>query len=861
MGYESIHHKRKIDSTKTQRKGAVQNPPLMSFSDHTPLQCIMGGRALKEMMRLSNKVKKLETIPEEDEESIQEESTKEAEYSKPFFKHKGSSGFLHEMCQALDAVNFFKIEYEELAQLSIDGGVGKKRKECLERFGKALDDVERYFFALQMEYPVRLDQIDVFENEMVRGALFQRLLAEMQEERVWQFLQLQRARTPFKSFSKSGAPVLREYQSLPTILSLSCFNLQQDETIDRIQVQRVFFSWIGQLLATESGEALLEEYYRLAQKLPQADKLSVHFVTERSHLPKPMRMEEDGKKCTIIVPWQCTEDWWNKVGDPEHQDFFHWVIIPSYLQLFDLLSQYLYGNKKRTKAGTPSKSNQLSRDMRREKGLFCMDYCLENPAKIQGAKLRSEPVFRDTWKSVEFPKYKSLRTQVAEKPEFEVEEEALTSVKTPAINFPSTRNFGAFEVLSPDIGFHKDQLDMRRIGYVNSGKHGAVVNVGTKDGTGKEFYLKLLNRNSQKDFYSKYPERESLASNLISVMGKRVAAPDSQVEPKGSETLRVLAHHAQRIYTEETRANPTTAGGSRKAKVSRVFRENASLPMPNVAVAMSKVPGHTIIDLDKMLPNDEVTKAVLRHPKVLAALGELYVYDLILGNHDRLPEEIHESNVLFNVTAVVNGGRLQNLQVHEPALSAIDQSMTPIDLYIMMECAKVNFGPMERCRLGRCGRKRNITVEHVAFHDMKFLQYADELKIKEGVSPRLRGFAMDQYRRLAKEVKAFLHAFVNGKSAEIVFNKYFVDETLREKANAVPLDIGFVEGLLNLISKGSIIQSLQWMNMPGFMQEVEMMVQGWAMIRDAIEEVGYDEIVMKLSEMRQKFNDDNGYEL
>ncbi|BDD06112.1 hypothetical protein [Aureibacter tunicatorum] len=830
------------------RKGMSMSPPPLS-SEKAPIQCVMGGKAFMSVVRKLNKPKgvvspvsdsTLLTIPEEGEVDFSEHENSGIMQA-PVVRYEGKGSYLQQMSTSMDAVNFLKSEYSQLAAVTYSAERKQRLSRLLNRVKVAIIEIERGFAVFQQEYPVGL------EDDQDRELFYKEISDQIRQEYLWLWEQNRRQKRAYPDDVKMDHTVaVSELLSIPLTNEITSVNVVCVAQVPSSRAKQQLYSWIGQLMMAEIGRSLLEEAFAYSRTFPYAKRLEFRMIKGDGGKTKQMTLRVEGGKPVVRIPWDGAENWWSKIHQGAGVARSQWVVLPPAIQLFDVLADYLnpkISSQRRKKEGKDIPSvDERKREIRNEMGYVSIgNQCVSLHQEKRRLGIKDLDASSDEAETA------SIVSSVLD---MELEPKETMSMESAGMRYSGAQNFSTFELLTPDLGFDLASMKPCKITFVNKGVHGKVFSLQEREENGEEgkvYYLKLLNRDGAHDFYSRFPVREALASNLINLLGRRVTAPKAQVLKRNSEVLKALAEFA----TAKKSGSP----------FDKAMQENQKLPLNYSAIAMEKAGGMSIAEMDTMSPNDALTEEVIRHPKTLAALGELYVYDLLIGNHDRLAEEIHTSNTHFNVDAEVSRGWVKKMEVGEPALYALDQSMTPLDLYILLECAKKNQPKEGRCNLGGCKKSNKLKVEHVFHHDPVFDLNEQRLKKKGCSDPDFQAFAEMQIERLVAKLKKFLEDFLSGVSAHNDFNKYFIHRAIDSEINPMPLDIGFVEGLLNLISKGSIIQSLQWMHMPEFMGEVELLLKTWTRIKDMIEEVGYDNLVMALAKARRNFSEMYKYEL
>ncbi|MDR6241449.1 hypothetical protein [Aureibacter tunicatorum] len=339
-------------------------------------------------------------------------------------------------------------------------------------------------------------------------------------------------------------------------------------------------------------------------------------------------------------------------------------------------------------------------------------------------------------------------------------------------------------------------------------------------------YVKFITDKSTESSFAGNPERESLASNLLNLIGKRVTAPKTQILRKGGTQMRALGDFMQRA--------PEL--GALCEDVQRVNAMRSQYP----AMVMERAPGYTMKEVRSVKgPSPSYHRYnMLSNPKVMAALGELFAYDLWMGNHDRLKKRIHGGNVLFNASFHKNEQKgFPTMELHDPVVSAIDNSIHAVGLYQLLEV----INPTAYAKFSQNGQE-----------DPDFERLVTSIKDKCINYDFVDSFTVNKYRELVELLRLFLKDFIAGQSSHNMLNKHFLMGELEGARfpSFLALDIGFVEGLLNLISKGSVIETLRWVNISGSEHEVNNLVTGWQLITQMIHEVGYDELVIALAEAK-----------
>ncbi|BDD10589.1 hypothetical protein FUAX_30210 [Fulvitalea axinellae] len=306
---------------------------------------------------------------------------------------------------------------------------------------------------------------------------------------------------------------------------------------------------------------------------------------------------------------------------------------------------------------------------------------------------------------------------------------------------------------------------------------------------------------------SEETEKELFTSGMIRMLGKNVTAPQGRLlhslSPEMDSFTKALAPPG---------LTPTTGGslGALQHQLNEIrFQKD-----PYTAILWERCPGMTpeeialsgkdtecqeaLADESKRINLDrskyEHLEPLFQHDGFLEALGETYLYDLLLGNHDRLSTFFHVGNMLFDKTT--------------GTLHAIDQASNLWGLNTALNAILRTTPNEKQERLNLTGYYKSPLRNQC---NSPYTTHEEMMT----VMTKLEGIILDQ-------IRTFIRLFTQDHTQPIhLIDRIFNLEPLRENVhpNTVPLKIGFAEALVRLPSHADKIALMTGMRYRNFQTE------------------------------------------
>ncbi|MCG8476060.1 MAG: hypothetical protein MI784_11380 [Cytophagales bacterium] len=353
--------------------------------------------------------------------------------------------------------------------------------------------------------------------------------------------------------------------------------------------------------------------------------------------------------------------------------------------------------------------------------------------------------------------------------------------------------------------FHeKPALYMPGLEHISRPFQGLLGSVYFMDGKwDQKWVLKLINSET----WASLGERETFASNLIRLLGQRVTAPASRPIHRTSD-------EAKAVFSKiNEKANEDPAAEQFMASLYRFDKSETEH-----SVLMERVPGHTF-GSGAIWPN---IKSWLKDSDILFSIGEIACYDFLLGNFDRF---------------FFDGFNVGNLMLDPKSMqvSAIDQQS---NLWGMLLIAQL---------LAKESQKTSRKWDDVM-----------ELEKDPVANEQILDSICEEIITLSREaVDKFVIGFLNGQAGKLIVARAVSTMTNRHKhifGNVEPMDVGFMEGLLNLTDQVHLTYMIENMEFAGFSREIKTMIRNWRSIAQTVNNFGRPAIEAKIVHYRIKWN-------
>ncbi|BDD11728.1 hypothetical protein FUAX_41600 (plasmid) [Fulvitalea axinellae] len=394
---------------------------------------------------------------------------------------------------------------------------------------------------------------------------------------------------------------------------------------------------------------------------------------------------------------------------------------------------------------------------------------------------------------------------------------------------PVSRGMGAsprsqqatMSLLEPTLDFKVEDVNFATLKKFRAqGAYGRVYEFETKDG--KPRIIKFVRTESDINFaFTWFPEKEALASNFINVIGRRVTAPPCLALPRNSPVLGELFAKTVECPNALTRSEfYSDLQRTQKAKFDFT------------CLIMEKMSGRSRKDFTDSYGTVEgpaLFKAVVSTPDYQASLGELFLYDLLMGNYDRLWRTIHNGNVLFNIKPKHVGFEEFEFVPEDMPLHAIDQTISVYGQFIFLNYLET-------------GNEKVTTDEYAEVG--KFLQDPHKYPVQ---FHRQATKQMSYLHSILKKVLDNLIAGTTGQSLSRNFLSGIIEGT-----STKALEMGMVEGMLKMKTKGPMIEAFSKMSFPRFQQDTQYLFDSCHMVRDLIDKYDEEELLLALTREKGK---------
>ncbi|BDD03786.1 hypothetical protein [Aureibacter tunicatorum] len=837
----------------------------------------------------------LDTIHEDEElELLSLAPGTAAELGKSKDKSKRKSHVVvHKVANLLDGFKFLKLQqtlFEQKVRVEPNNSLHLKNLQfILNDLLFLLEDLEMEITHFQRVFPITelflLNQEYVQKETSVPGFhLVMKIVKDTEHEKalvIKSMVDHGVALPQRKAFGLAGR-VRKRFRTLNTLENSSMFSFSCGLYVDQQEVVGLFLSWIHQLMECPEGLDLLMQ---LEESIMFRRNMRVRF--EASTCPSIAFLKTGDRTIKVNVPISGV-DWLSrfskKVGDQRAYGF----TPPAYLLAMFLLKAFAFDHAQGLQKGLMTHfgmEHMTSRSPIQYKEV--VKKLLETNSD---AKVGDLSVFIEVGKEVFVP---DLKVQEVDESEIQIAgtTEGIGTVQ-PSENLVYEYQ-EAMAKMRPNIKFYPERVDFansRQI--VADNRNSAVYNIvhteeeiqaespdvvkflptfvsvqkgfSTHDrhAEDSDAVLKLLNSQAELVEFSQDPEKEAFAANFIRSMGMRTSAPATFPLSTTGKTIRILKDTSLKTEAyaesdfrdklwdaqETTRPYcglvmervPGHSGEALKTKQNRATRTDDTY--------LNGAHGVSEIDINDS-PNYESYGAVLKDPEVLKALGEMYLWDLLLGNHDRFLQGIHSGNVLFNVDlgSQINepkeGCQGVEVKVNHPVLFGLDQTTNIVSLQMLLDFM---------------GDTRFRNEKHWKRYE-KVMTRADRLQRVGGgkSSEEYMKMAMIQVNRLYMFLKDFSECFLKGNTHDFPGNKRFIGWALGDEKPIIGesteyVDMGMMEGILHFANNFAVVEALEKIHYTTFPDQAAVFFKTCHMLMDLVKEVGYDKLLIALKELQEK---------
>ncbi|BDD09608.1 hypothetical protein FUAX_20400 [Fulvitalea axinellae] len=400
-------------------------------------------------------------------------------------------------------------------------------------------------------------------------------------------------------------------------------------------------------------------------------------------------------------------------------------------------------------------------------------------------------------------------------------------IRRPAANF-FEKEQATMEELQPSLDFNPDDIDFTTFRLLGEqGAYGSVYGFTTKKG--KECILKFVNTETGYNFsFSWHPEKEAFASNFVRALGSRVDAPACLALRREGPELTRLAQIATRCSSSQT-----------KQKFYHDLKKIRKGTYDYTCLVMERAPGVTRNQMRTQFGNakgDALLARVVSKPFYQASVGELFVYDLLLGNFDRFWLTVHGGNAIFNVKTV---GNIYSHPAYTPRegkpMHAIDQTLSAYGQYIFL-------------------RRLKDGKSHEALQsDPEYKEVGRDIENAEtrplAFQSRIR-WQVDYLRTMFKKILDNLMAGKLGRSME----SHFLQDLVGHFSDYTALEIGMVQAMLQIRYNREKLGAFEKVQFPSFSQEAFYLFECCRMVDSLVDQYDRIELFTKLSEMKAKLS-------
>ncbi|MCG8474599.1 MAG: hypothetical protein MI784_03865 [Cytophagales bacterium] len=780
-------------------------------------------------------------LPEEYRKLLADKNEGGAVYRPNLFEQK--------VLSILEQYKFLTDEVRQLDESKGPKSAPKGLQETLYSALKALHNLEQLIFEWKRANEIteqRLNSRRKHDDFEINS----HLLGEVQKERAFITHNIRFFRIPMMPSYRYGISkelAVGDKQALMEILestkgrSLFPMALVHSHLTETMKDQLV--SQIGQLFAFPSGVGLLSEFSKIRKEAEPVFELFPFSSSEHSIPKANFNLAEN--RLELSVNWSVT-DYFTQIGLPESRRSV-WgkgrrgaslqpdlvTYAPPYIVLAKLLAEYVYSKK-------GLKNSRLKEKIQETVDALYVEAGLEKPGTLS-----LTPRLTDEWLSIDIGEsgesdelvydmgamekalgsvHSGLEKRSATKPVREVSH----GIQKPSGEYFQERQ-GVMSLMQPSLDFDPQQVDYQSLKKLGQqGLYGAVYEFKMLDG--RELIIKLVSPDvtGYNYSFSWHPEKEAFASNFIRVMGRRTEAPETLAIEQNDPLLDEILQGVRTLHSPALRD-----------EIEQKINCSKKSEFSHTCLIMEKMKGITRTGMSEEFgsgPGERLLREALDKPDVQAGLGELYLYDLLLGNFDRFWQTIQGGNVLFNLglgKKEAYTGRVP-FNVKTPPVHAIDQSVSVYGQYIFL-------GYLLEGK-GSASVKKNVEYKNAG----KYVEHADQYPLE------YQAMITGLLHKLKVRLRTLLVNLLAGRLGDSMPRHFLMKVPLYLRESYIPLEIGMIEAMLKIKAREYMIEAFGQMKFPNFQQDASHLFNGCRMVCELIDEFNYDELIMRLSEEKSK---------
>ncbi|MDR6238772.1 hypothetical protein [Aureibacter tunicatorum] len=386
-----------------------------------------------------------------------------------------------------------------------------------------------------------------------------------------------------------------------------------------------------------------------------------------------------------------------------------------------------------------------------------------------------------------------------------------------------------FKKLKPELDFSPDDIDWGTFHILGEqGVYGSVY--GFKTLAGEDKILKFVYIKDDYLFaFSRNPEKEAFAANFVKSLGRRVDAPATLAIGKENPFLASLGASADKCPNEDVRK-----------KLKKDITKTGQQSYRYSCLVMERMEGVTRNKLHKEYgeaPGGAQLRRISRWADVQASMGELYVYDLILGNFDRFWITIHGGNVMFNVKLDRYNNPKKTPKVtlqHGKPIKAIDQTLSSYGQHIMVKYLTEG-KCLNQGKTMHEVRKNNERFEEAAKTTLEAdtvpFKFQDQLQVQ-------LAFVKDMFTRL-------LDNLMSGQLGHTM-PIHFLQDVCGMHEDYTALEVGMIEALLRIHDKRAMLKSFSKIQFTEFSNDADYLFETCQMVDSLVSGYNRQDLDYKL---------------
>ncbi|MCG8474252.1 MAG: hypothetical protein MI784_02030 [Cytophagales bacterium] len=666
------------------------------------------------------------------------------------------------------------------------------------------------------------------------------LLGEIQKERTILTQEHLDAQIPFMPSIRYGFssppshpywPGYEQFLKLPEspsdIFDIDTSSCSESETLS---VKGLLLSFMNQLTALPTGQKIVSEFTQLATTESVPSLKLIPFYKED---PAPFfGIDPKTTQIQITTGW-TPEDFMLPVRAISRSGLFQKTVTKqSQDSTFAIPSLFL--------GAMLNKAMCLKRRMKEDKAekMYFQDLALlyneaKLPAPTHAQFIRTNSSLSEAPQEEDFTSGSGLFSALSLEPGAAAAELRPKTFFVPSHGLlrPSEAFFGkeqaTMSLLQPSLDFNPETMDFSSIRKLGTqGKYSNVYEFNLSNG--KPLIIKFVKPiGDYLHSFSWHPEKEAFASNFIRSFARRIDAP---------ETL-ALAQNDPRLEKIRVGIQKRPPFANKKEFLSNLrMAQLTSCSHP--CLIMEKMSGRSILELISIHGKEQQNRLLyllMSPPNVLAAIGELYLYDLLLGNFDRLWEGVHGGNLLFtaNFSYDLFGQLVAREHEQSLPLQAIDQSLSLYGQYIFLKRLKNGSRPSK--------------------DDLSYSRMGHYVEESEKFSTKLHQNTHHMLEYLESLLKNVLDNLMRGKlghSLPLNFLSNFIFDL-----SLAPLELGIVEGMLKLQSKQPMLEAFSKMRFPNFATDARYFFECCQRVLALLSRYDQQQLIIRFSEEKSKIKE------